>query len=129
MPHYRSLFLTLLIAAAPIAASAADGDFADLVDIGGGRKMYLECRGTGSRPSSLCRAAGPPPTNGRGPPAPFSRRRCRVYARLRLRPAGNAASDEPPEPQRPGADADHRGRLGRRPPCAGRRRKDRRRHS
>ena len=27
---------------------AADGDFADTVDIGGGRKMYLECRGTGS---------------------------------------------------------------------------------
>ena len=48
MPRYRSLFLTLLIAAAPIAASAADGDFADTVDIGGGRKMYLECRGTGS---------------------------------------------------------------------------------
>src|SRR2546430_8647149 len=28
--------------------SAGSGDFAGLVDIGGGRKMYLECRGTGS---------------------------------------------------------------------------------
>lgn len=29
-------------------ADAKDGDFAGLVDIGGGRRMYLECRGTGS---------------------------------------------------------------------------------
>jgi hypothetical protein len=28
--------------------SAGSGDFAGLVDIGGGRKMYLGCRGTGS---------------------------------------------------------------------------------
>jgi hypothetical protein len=28
--------------------SAGSGDFAGLIDIGGGRKMYLECRGTGS---------------------------------------------------------------------------------
>src|SRR5262249_24019090 len=28
--------------------STRNGDFARLVDIGGGRKMYLECRGTGS---------------------------------------------------------------------------------
>jgi hypothetical protein len=28
--------------------SAGSGDFAGLVDIGGGRKMYLECRGRGS---------------------------------------------------------------------------------
>ena len=47
MPHYRSLFLSLLIAAAPIAASAAPADFASLVNIGGGREMYLECRGAG----------------------------------------------------------------------------------
>ena len=36
----------------PRAASqvpdAAQGDFADLVDIGGGRRLYIECRGTGS---------------------------------------------------------------------------------
>jgi pimeloyl-ACP methyl ester carboxylesterase len=30
------------------AGSAGSEDFAGLVDIGGGRKMYLECRGTGS---------------------------------------------------------------------------------
>ena len=29
------------------AAVAAEGDFAGPVDIGGGRHMYLECRGTG----------------------------------------------------------------------------------
>jgi CubicO group peptidase (beta-lactamase class C family)/pimeloyl-ACP methyl ester carboxylesterase len=34
---------------APAALKAAvSGDFAGMVDIGGGRKMYLECRGTGS---------------------------------------------------------------------------------
>ena len=53
------LVLTLLLgvptpvgaqSAARAAASpvAAGGDFAGLVDIGGDRKMYLECRGTGS---------------------------------------------------------------------------------
>src|SRR5829696_8459068 len=30
------------------AIAQRQGDFADLVDIGGGREMYLECRGTGS---------------------------------------------------------------------------------
>jgi pimeloyl-ACP methyl ester carboxylesterase len=29
-------------------ADAAQGDFAGLVDIGGGRRLYIECRGTGS---------------------------------------------------------------------------------
>ena len=39
----------LLTAVDPAAAHAAEsGDFAGLVDIGGGRKMYLECRGAGS---------------------------------------------------------------------------------
>src|SRR5271170_5626853 len=39
------LFLVpLVIALDPVAAHAAvSGDFAGLVDIGGGRKMYLEC--------------------------------------------------------------------------------------
>jgi pimeloyl-ACP methyl ester carboxylesterase len=31
----------------PLAAPAAQGDFAGLVDIGSGRRMYLECRGSG----------------------------------------------------------------------------------
>lgn len=44
------LLLVLLVTALdPPSAPAADsGDFAGLVDIGGGRKMYLDCRGTGS---------------------------------------------------------------------------------
>src|SRR4029078_1049973 len=35
-------------AASPAATPAAAGDFAGLVDIGGGRKLWLECRGAGS---------------------------------------------------------------------------------
>jgi pimeloyl-ACP methyl ester carboxylesterase len=43
------LLVPLLTALAPPAAHAAQsGDFAGLVDVGGGRKMYLQCRGTGS---------------------------------------------------------------------------------
>jgi pimeloyl-ACP methyl ester carboxylesterase len=34
--------------AASPAESAAQGDFAGFVDIGAGRRLYLECRGTGS---------------------------------------------------------------------------------
>jgi hypothetical protein len=34
-------------AASPVA-DAAQGDFAGLVDIGAGRRLYIECRGTGS---------------------------------------------------------------------------------
>src|SRR5262245_41145874 len=34
--------------AASPAASVAQGDFAGFVDIGAGRRVYLECRGTGS---------------------------------------------------------------------------------
>jgi pimeloyl-ACP methyl ester carboxylesterase len=32
----------------PVAQSGQSADFAGLVDVGGGRKMYLECRGVGS---------------------------------------------------------------------------------
>jgi hypothetical protein len=43
------LLVPLLTAVDPAAAHAVEsGDFAGLVDIGGGRKMYLECRGSGS---------------------------------------------------------------------------------
>src|SRR5262245_57067593 len=38
----------LAIAVALIVTPAAAADFAGLVDIGGGRKMYLECSGTGA---------------------------------------------------------------------------------
>jgi pimeloyl-ACP methyl ester carboxylesterase len=39
------VLLTSAQAAGPLAA---DGDFSGLIDIGGGRKIYLECKGTGS---------------------------------------------------------------------------------
>jgi pimeloyl-ACP methyl ester carboxylesterase len=43
------LLVPLVTALGPAAAHAAEsGDFAGLVAIGGGRKMYLECRGIGS---------------------------------------------------------------------------------
>jgi pimeloyl-ACP methyl ester carboxylesterase len=43
------LLVPLVSALDPAAAhTAASGDFAGLVDIGGGRKMYMECRGKGS---------------------------------------------------------------------------------
>jgi pimeloyl-ACP methyl ester carboxylesterase len=43
------LLVPLVSALDPVAAHTAEnGDFAGLVDIGGGRRMYLECRGAGS---------------------------------------------------------------------------------
>ena len=43
------LLVPLVTALDPAAAHATQsGDFAGLVDVGGGRKMYLECRGIGS---------------------------------------------------------------------------------
>ena len=45
MLRQRSLFLALLLLST--SAFAESGDFAGRVDIGGGRKMYLECRGAG----------------------------------------------------------------------------------
>ncbi len=47
MSRQRSLFLTLLLVITPVPALAESNDLAGLVDIGGGRNMYLECRGTG----------------------------------------------------------------------------------
>jgi pimeloyl-ACP methyl ester carboxylesterase len=45
----RVLFFLVAVVTAPApAAAAANGDFAGLIDIGGGRKIYLECRGAGS---------------------------------------------------------------------------------
>jgi pimeloyl-ACP methyl ester carboxylesterase len=44
----RCLFFTLLLAPIASPALAESGDFTGLVDISGGRKMYLECRGAGS---------------------------------------------------------------------------------
>jgi pimeloyl-ACP methyl ester carboxylesterase len=42
------LLVPLVTALDSTARAVESGDFAGLVDIGGGRKMYLECRGTGS---------------------------------------------------------------------------------
>ena len=47
MSLQRSLFLTLFLVTTPVPALAESNDFTGPVDIGGGRKMYLECRGTG----------------------------------------------------------------------------------
>ncbi len=45
----RALALAVLIAVSnPVAVQSAASDFTGLVDIGGGREMFLECRGTGS---------------------------------------------------------------------------------
>jgi pimeloyl-ACP methyl ester carboxylesterase len=62
----RLLPLVLLVAATPLASAADDaspsqsvpktsvaGHFAGLIDIGGGRKLYLSCRGKGSPPVIL----------------------------------------------------------------------------
>jgi pimeloyl-ACP methyl ester carboxylesterase len=46
MSRQSFLLVALLLAASPLRAQI--GDFAGLVDIGGDRKMYLECRGAGS---------------------------------------------------------------------------------
>src|SRR5215210_786543 len=48
MSRHHSLLLALAVAAAPVPAAVQSGDFGGLVDIGVGRRMYLECRGTGS---------------------------------------------------------------------------------
>jgi pimeloyl-ACP methyl ester carboxylesterase len=44
----RVLFFLVAVVTAPAPAAAANGDFAGLIDVGGGRKIYLECRGAGS---------------------------------------------------------------------------------
>src|SRR5262245_31841292 len=46
MLRQHLVFFTLLLTAAP--AVAEDGNFSGLLDIGGGRRIYLECRGMGS---------------------------------------------------------------------------------
>jgi pimeloyl-ACP methyl ester carboxylesterase len=53
--HYLGVLTLLSVTVARLAAQetavlrpASQGDFCGLVDIGGGRRIYLECRGTGS---------------------------------------------------------------------------------
>jgi pimeloyl-ACP methyl ester carboxylesterase len=50
MSRRHSLFAALVLAASSgvAPAQAQSGDIAGRVDIGGGRKMYIECRGSGS---------------------------------------------------------------------------------
>ena len=44
--------------AAKVEESESEGDFAGLVDIGGGRQMYMECRGKGGPTVVLVSGAG-----------------------------------------------------------------------
>jgi pimeloyl-ACP methyl ester carboxylesterase len=48
MQFQRLVRLASLVASVALPAAAADGDFTGPVDIGGGRQMYLECRGAGA---------------------------------------------------------------------------------
>ena len=89
------LFLWPLAARAqqPAATHAAEsGDFAGLVDIGGGRKMYLECRGTGSPTVVLVAGlkASAEDWNVATIGADGLRRGRQVYPSLCLRPSRNA---------------------------------------
>jgi hypothetical protein len=62
------LFLTSILGIfAPAPVHAATRDFAALVDVGGGRKMYLECRGSGSPTVVLVSGLGVPPRIGMSP--------------------------------------------------------------
>ena len=83
MPRSSAVFLSvvfsflvpLVTVLVPAAAhAAASGDFAGL-DIGGGRKMYLECLGTGSPTVVLVGASGLQPKIGALPINP-RRQRC-----------------------------------------------------
>ena len=48
MSRLCPLLILLALGAGPCSAVAQGGDFAGMVEIGGGRRIYLECRGTGS---------------------------------------------------------------------------------
>jgi pimeloyl-ACP methyl ester carboxylesterase len=48
MSVQRALRTSAVLASVALPALAADGDVAGTVDVGDGRRMYLECRGTGS---------------------------------------------------------------------------------
>ena len=46
---FRSITLLMLaLSVRLVSAATGSANFAGLVDIGGGRKMYLECRGAGT---------------------------------------------------------------------------------
>jgi len=101
----RFVFLLLPLLAGSGPAAAQD-DFAGLVDIGGGRKMYLECRGTGSPAvvlvSGLKASAGDWDVTARAVPSVFSEvaKFTRVCAYDRPgTPVGEKPSRSDPVPQ------------------------------
>ena len=101
MPKPR-LAALLLAAAAPSAAPAADT--AGSVDIGGGRRMYVECRGEGAPAVVIvagAKAAAADWTEAVRPASPTSSTRSAASPGLRLRPARNAGR-RGAEPQRSG---------------------------
>ena len=105
----------------PAAAQAAvGGDFAGLVDIGGGRQMYLECRGEGSPAvvlvAGLRGSAMDWSIADKAAPAVFSEvaRFTRVCAYDR---PGTPVGEKPSRSD-PGTAADHGCRCGRRFACS-----------
>jgi len=116
----RSKFaLHIAVACAPLPAAAGQaavsGDFAGLIDIGRGRKMYLECRGTGSPTVAL--VAGLKASAGDWNIAKPSEPTVFAAVAKCLRPSRNAGRREA-EPQRPGGAANDGGRRGLQPACA-----------
>ena len=119
----KSALRIALACAALFAAAgqaAASEDIAGLVDIGGGRKMYLECRGAGSPTVVLVaglRASAEDWNIAKGSgPTVFTEvaKLTRVCAYDRPgTPVG-----EKPSSQRPGAAADNSGAGGRRFACS-----------
>lgn len=107
MSRWHVLFAALLLAASPAQPGWADsGDTAGRIEIGGGRKMYLECRGAGApavvivagmRASAADWTASPP-----GQPNIFSEvagfTRVCAYDRPGT-PVGEAPSRSDPVPQ------------------------------
>ena len=127
MPVPRPRLAALLLAAAaPSVAPAADT--AGSVDIGGGRKMYVECRGAGA--PAVVIVAGGKAVGGRLDRGRVARRAERLRRDRRLHrvcaydrpgtPVGEAPSRSDPAPQ-----PTNGGRRGRRPPRAARRRRHR----
>ena len=110
----------------------ADGDFAGYVGIGDGRRLYLECHGSGS-PTVILEAGlrsrsdfwSERTDETVGPTVFLGIAR---FTGLRLRPTGDHAGDHGVQPQRPGPDAPHRPRRGRRPQGADQGRPDPRPH-
>ena len=92
----------------------ARGDFSQRVALDGGRKLYLECRGTGSPTVVLEAGTGDlgdvwslPPSGPEVGGVPGGRA---VHPRMRLRPPGHVPAPRSDEPQRSGRDAAQRAR-------------------